>query len=285
MLTQRWHQLEILALVIVPLLGTIAAMSLAWSRYFFVRDLVILLVAYFAIGLGVTIGYHRMITHQSFTTSAPLKALILIIGCMSFEGSPITWAATHLKHHAHSDDHDDPHSPLKGFWHAHMGWLFSLKNFADPKRYVPHLIKDPVIKWVDDYALLWLFSALFIPFLLSGWTGLLWGGVVRIFLTTHITWSVNSVCHTFGRRAFVTTDRSHNNWVVGLLGFGEGWHNNHHAFPASAFHGLYWWQFDLSGIIIGLLERCGLVWEVKRVKPEILAARVQRGIQQTQLVR
>lgn len=132
--------------------------------------------------------------------------------------------------------------------------------------------------FVNRFGALWMALALLIPFAIGGWTGLLWGGVVRIFLTTHITWSVNSVCHMFGKRAFETTDESRNEWIVGLLGLGEGWHNNHHAFPRNAFHGMRWWQFDVSGIVIRLLEACGLVWDVQRVSHETVEAHRVRTI-------
>ena len=144
---------------------------------------------------------------------------------------------------------------------------------ADPNVYCRNLVKDPIVVFVSRTFLLWVALSLVIPFLIGGWTGLLWGGLVRIFLTHHVTWSVNSVCHTFGKREFETNDRSHNEWLVGLLGFGEGWHNNHHAFPRSAFHGLHWWQFDLSGYIIWTLERLGLAREVYRVSPVSLSRR------------
>lgn len=270
MFSEKLHRLEIVALVTIPLIGTIAAILLFWNQYVFWRDILMLAVGYVVIALGVAIGYHRLLTHQSFSTYPPIKAIILIFGCMAFEGGPLDWAATHLKHHAHSDQEGDPHSPLEGFWHAHVGWLFSLHNFAKPGRYTPHLMRDKVVRFVNDYAMLWMFLSLFIPFLIGGWTGLLWAGAVRVFLTTHITWSVNSVCHSFGQRTFKTTDQSHNNWLIGLLALGEGWHNNHHAFPTSAFHGLRWWQFDLAGLVIRFLEATGLAWNVKRVKPEII---------------
>ncbi|TSC79622.1 MAG: stearoyl-CoA desaturase (delta-9 desaturase) [Candidatus Peregrinibacteria bacterium Gr01-1014_25] len=258
-------------IVIIPLVATLLAIVLLWGSYVFTRDIVILIVMNFFTSIGVTVGYHRLLTHEGFHCPDWFRAILVTLGCMAWEGTPLQWASTHVKHHAHSDEEEDPHTPLHGFWHAHMGWLYQRKNFPDPQVYVPHLVSDPVIRWVDQWALLWMAIALLIPYLAGGWTGLLWGGFVRIFLTTHVTWSVNSVCHTFGKRAFETTDESRNHWVIGLLGFGEGWHNNHHAFPRSAFHGLHWWQFDLSGLLIRLWERTGLVWDVQRVAPEILA--------------
>jgi hypothetical protein len=156
---------------------------------------------------------------------------------------------------------------MEGFWHAHMGWLFR-SDIEDPKVYASHLYADPVIVFIQRTWIIWAGLALVLPYLLGGWTGFLWGGLIRIAYTHHMTWSVNSICHTFGGRAFETTDASRNNWIVGILGFGEGWHNNHHAFPENAFHGMRWWQFDLSGILIRLMEATGLMWNVKRVSRE-----------------
>ena len=261
-----------LLVVVVPFLATVLAIYLLWVRAVNWPDLALLATLYSLIALGVTIGYHRMLTHRSFRPHPVVKLILLILGSMSLEGSALSWAATHIKHHAHSDREGDPHSPIEGFFHAHMGWLFR-DSMADPNVYCRNLVKDPIVVFVSRTFLLWVALSLVIPFLIGGWTGLLWGGLVRIFLTHHVTWSVNSVCHTFGKREFETNDRSHNEWLVGLLGFGEGWHNNHHAFPRSAFHGLHWWQFDLSGYIIWTLERLGLAREVYRVSPVSLSRR------------
>lgn len=252
--------------VVAPLIATLYAITRLWQRYVTWSDIVLMLVFYVISGLGITIGFHRMLTHKSFETSKFVKALFLIMGCMAWEGNPITWASTHIKHHAHSDQEDDPHSPLVSLWHAHVGWIFT--EVADPETYGSWLRKDPVIVWVDKTWWMWGLLGMLIPFAIGGWSGLLWGGAVRMFITHHITWSVNSVCHTFGKRPFRTKDASRNNWLVGLLAFGEGWHNNHHAFPRSAFHGMEWWQFDLSSMIIRTLESAKIVWNVHRIKPD-----------------
>ena len=253
--------------VVGPLIATVYAIGQLWQRYVDGTDIALMLVFYLISGLGITIGFHRMLTHKSFETSKPIKTLFLIIGCMAWEGNPITWASTHIQHHAHSDQDDDPHSPLVSLWHAHIGWMFS-DTSADPETYGSWLRKDPVVVWVDRTWWIWGLLSMIIPFAIGGWSGLLWGGLVRMCLTHHITWSVNSVCHTFGRRPYRTKDASRNNWLVGLLAFGEGWHNNHHAFPRSAFHGMEWWQFDLSALLIRALERAKLVWNVYRVRPD-----------------
>lgn len=256
----------VLLIVLLPFLGTIYAMVMLWQQYVDWLDVTLMFTLYVISGLGITIGFHRMLTHKSFETSRPLKALFLIMGCMALEGDPISWASTHIQHHAHSDDEEDPHSPLEGLWHSHVGWLFTHKNNIE--MYGKWLTKDPTIVWVSKTWYLWAALGILIPTLIAGWSGLIWGGLVRIFLTHHITWSVNSICHTFGRRDYNTRDASRNNFIVGLLAFGEGWHNNHHAFPRSAFHGLRWWQIDISAYIIRALEKLGLVWNVYRVKPE-----------------
>ncbi len=266
----------VLAVVILPLLATVLAIVLFWQRAVQVSDLVLLAVMYSLVALGVTVGFHRMLTHRSFRANAVVKFVLLVLGSMSLEGPALDWAAIHIKHHAHSDREGDPHSPLEGFFHAHIGWMLG-DGTIDPNVYCRNLVNDRMVVFVSRTFLLWVVLSLVIPFAIGGWTGLLWGGLVRIFLTHHVTWSVNSVCHTFGKREFETNDRSHNEWMVGLLGFGEGWHNNHHAFPRSAFHGLHWWQFDLSGYVIWLLERLGLAKEVYRIPSALLARRSTRA--------
>jgi stearoyl-CoA desaturase (Delta-9 desaturase) len=266
------YKIAVLFVVIVPFLATAVAVTLLWAHAVHWSDLALLGVLYALVAFGVTIGYHRMLTHRSFRPHPVVKCLLLILGSMAVEGPAIQWAATHTKHHALSDRAGDPHSPVEGFFHAHMGWMFG-DGEGDPAVYTPHLVQDRMVVFISRNFLVWAVLGLVIPFALGGWTGLLWGGLVRIFLTHHVTWSVNSVCHTFGKRAFKTMDRSHNEWIVGLLAFGEGWHNNHHAFPRSAFHGLQWWQVDLSGYLIWLLERLGLAREVWRVSPTLVARR------------
>jgi stearoyl-CoA desaturase (Delta-9 desaturase) len=260
------NKIVMLVVVVLPFLATLFAIELLWQRAVNWTDLGLLVAFNVIAGLGITIGYHRMLTHRSFQPHPIVKFILLAFGSMAVEGPALEWAATHIKHHAHSDREGDPHSPVEGFWHAHMGWMFKSRD-ADPNVYCRNLVKDPMVVFMSRTFIVWVILSLVIPFAIGGWTGLLWGGLVRIFFTHHITWSVNSVCHTFGKREFETRDQSRNEWVVGLLAFGEGWHNNHHAFPRSAFHGLHWWQFDLSGYVIWTLERVGLVRDVYRVSP------------------
>jgi stearoyl-CoA desaturase (delta-9 desaturase) len=272
----------VLVIVVVPLLATAFAIRLLWERAVSWRDLALLLTLYSLIAFGVTVGFHRMLTHRSFQPHPAVKFILLALGSMAVEGPALSWAATHIKHHAQADREGDPHSPVEGFWHAHLGWMLR-DPLTDARVYCRHLQQDRMVVFVSRTFLLWATLSLVIPFAIGGmlggwagaWTGLLWGGLVRMSLTHHVTWSVNSVCHTFGRRAFETVDRSRNEWVVGLLAFGEGWHNNHHAFPRSAFHGLRWWQLDFSGYLIWTLERLGLARDVYRIPPALLARRSQ----------
>lgn len=272
------YKASIITLVTLPLCGVLTAMILAWKRIFFPMDLAVLLIFHTLACMGITVGYHRMLTHQGFRAPAWLRLIILVCGAMAFEGTPAQWAATHIKHHAHSDEEGDPHSPLEGFWHAHIGWLFASTNFPEVRKYAPQLMEDPVVLFVSRTTFLWMGLSLLIPFLIGGWTGFVWAGLVRVFLTTHVTWAVNSVCHTFGKREFETTDASRNHWLIGLLAYGEGWHNNHHAFPRNAFHGMRWWQLDLSGIFIRVCELLGLVTQVQRVTPEVAEAQRVRAL-------
>ena len=271
-------KIVMLVVVVLPFLATLFAIWLLWQRAVNWTDIALLIAFNVLAGLGVTVGYHRMLTHRSFQPNPVVKFIFLVFGSMAVEGSALQWAAIHIKHHAHSDREGDPHSPVEGFWHAHMGWMFN-RSFADPNIYCRNLVKDPIVVFVSRTFIFWVLLSLAIPFAIGGWTGLLWGGLVRIFLTHHITWSVNSVCHTFGKREFETRDQSRNEWIVGLLGLGEGWHNNHHAFPRSAFHGLHWWQFDLSGYVIWTLERVGLVRDVYRVTPAMRARYASKKIE------
>jgi stearoyl-CoA desaturase (delta-9 desaturase) len=263
-----WGLKLVTALVVtVPFLGLLIAMVQFWNRAFGWLDLALLVGTYIPISLGVTVGYHRLLTHHSFETNPIVKGMLLIFGSMAIEGNCIGWAANHLLHHQLSDKEGDPHSPVEGLWHAHLGWLF-IGRKADPNFYCPGLLKDPVVRFVDRTFVVWVVLGLLIPFLIGGWQGLIWGGLVRVFFVHHVTWSVNSVCHTWGSRPYATSDRSHNNWVVGLLGMGEGFHNNHHRWPRAAIHGMDRWQLDISAMVIQLLERFKLASAVYRIPLE-----------------
>jgi len=274
-----------------PLLLGLAAWQM-WNRQLHWRDIGIFLAMYIPIGLGVTIGFHRLLTHRSFKTSPALRGLFGILGTMAIEGPVISWVADHRKHHAYADRHGDPHSPhvdhgsgwrgaLRGLMHAHVGWLFDHQQRGARERFAPDLLADPVIAWVDRTFLLWSLVGLAIPFglgmliggtLTTGLEGMLWGGAVRVFVLHHVTYSINSLCHFFGRQRFATGDHSRNLQWLAPLSFGEAWHNNHHAFPTSAMHGMDRSELDLSGVLIAAMERLGLVWEVQRIGAERRAA-------------
>lgn len=273
-MAKRLEQIGVLIAVIVPLLGTIYAMYLLWERLVTWSDIAILVGMYIATAFGTTIGYHRMLTHRSFEAHPVVRAIFLALGSMAMQGPAATWASVHIEHHAETDTEHDPHSPIRGFFHAHLGWFVFNRSQAKFDKYGKWLLKDRMVQFFSKTFIFWTILTFLIPYLIGGWTGLLWGGLVRVFLTNHVTWSVNSVCHTMGWRMFETSDMSKNNWVVGLLAMGEGWHNNHHAFPRSAFHGMRWWQFDSSSYVIMLLEKVGLVKNVWRVPESAFQARL-----------
>lgn len=267
------YQLVVAAVLLAPLVATLYAIWLLWDQLIGWRELALFLGLWIATGFGVTVGFHRLLTHRSFETSAPVMAVLLALGSMANQGRCIDWAAHHLKHHAHSDGDGDPHSPLRGFFYAHAGWIVS-GSPAERERYCKRLLRDPVVLFTDRTQPLWALAGLAFPYLAAGWRGLLWGGFVRIAFVSHTTFAVNSICHMFGSRPFDTDDESRNNPVIGLLALGEGWHNNHHAFPSMAYHGMTLRQVDLSGLLIRLLARLGLVWNVKA--PSALAVERRR---------
>ena len=287
-------RLMYLLAVTLPFAGLLTAIGLLWPLGFGWAHLALLLSMYVLTGLGVTVGYHRLFTHKSFETGPVMTFIIGALGSMAAEGPIITWVATHRKHHQHSDDDEDPHSPhahgsglwgmMRGLWHAHMGWLFRDRD-VDTNRYAPDLQKDPVVRALSKTFPIWVALGLIIPAVLGGvltmsWMGvilgLLWGGFVRIFLVHHVTWSVNSICHLWGAQRFQSHDESRNNFVCALLAFGEGWHNNHHAFPASARHGLRWWEIDTSYMVIKAMKWLGLARNIRTPSPERIAAKVIR---------
>jgi stearoyl-CoA desaturase (delta-9 desaturase) len=282
---------------ILPFAGLGLVCWQLWERALHWHDLVVFAIVYVPVGLGITVGFHRHLTHRSFATTRPVRAVLAALGSAAIEGPVISWVADHRKHHAFSDEEGDPHSPhvghggglrgaLKGLFHAHVGWLFIHTQRGAKDRYAPDLLEDPTIRFIDRTFLLWVALGLAAPFGLgvaiggsiwAGLTGLLWGGLVRMLVLHHVTYSINSLCHFFGRRRFETGDESRNLFWVAMLSFGEGWHNNHHAFPTSARHGLGRFEFDPSAIVIRLLEATGLAWDVVRVPPERQARRALAG--------
>jgi stearoyl-CoA desaturase (delta-9 desaturase) len=271
--------------VVVPFVGVLVAIVLLWNRAVDGTDLAIMGGMYLVTAVGVTVGFHRLLTHRAFQTYPWLERTFAVMGSLSVQGSVLDWVADHRKHHANTDRDGDPHSPhvghgsgLRGLWHAHVGWLLETQGQADWKRYATELYEDPKMRRIGRRFPLLVLLSLAIPtlagFVLHGFTlegalrGYIWGGLVRIFFVHHITWSVNSVCHFFGRRRFEIDDHSTNVAWLSLVSLGESWHHNHHAFPRSAYHGLRWFEIDLSGLIISGMDRVGLAWNVVRIAPE-----------------
>ena len=273
---------------IVPFLCLGVVCWQVWADLLRWSDVAVFGIMYMATGLGVTVGFHRHLTHRSFATSRPIRGTLAVLGSAAIEGPVISWVADHRKHHAFSDQEGDPHSPhvghnggwrgaLTGLAHAHLGWLFVHNQRGSRDRYAPDLIADPVVRFVDRTFVVWAIGGLVAAFGL-GWaiggsvhaalTGLLWGGAVRMLALHHVTYSINSLCHYFGRKRFDTGDESRNLMWLSPFSFGESWHNNHHAFPTSAAHGLRPWEVDLSAVVIRTLEKLGLVWDVVRVDRE-----------------
>ena len=281
--TSRISQVVTLIAVVVPPLGLVSAIGLLWGVGFHWVDLALFVGLYVVCAFGTTIGFHRYFTHKGFEARAPVKALLAILGCMTMQGPVTQWVTDHRKHHALSDKPGDPHSPhvghgegawgaLRGFAHAHVGWMFSNLGMEQGREYGRDLYEDRLIRTIDRMYLLWVVLTLGIPFGIAyavggtwqaGLEGLVWGGLIRIAAYQHATFSVNSICHMFGRQDYRSRDEARNNWLVALLVFGEGWHNNHHAFPVSARHGLSRRQIDVSWLVIRTLERLRLVWNVK----------------------
>jgi stearoyl-CoA desaturase (Delta-9 desaturase) len=285
-----------LAAVILPFVAFVAAVVLLWDNGVDGADLLILAGMYLATAFGVTIGYHRLFTHKALQAKRPLELTLAVLGSMSVQGPVIEWVADHRCHHAHTDEEGDPHSPhvghgsgFKGLVHAHMGWLLSTQGQASKRKYAPDLLDDPALRRISRLFPLWVLLGLVIPAAIGyavhgtpggALRGLLWGGLVRIFFVHHITWSVNSVCHFFGRRRFDLEDHSTNVAWLALPSLGEAWHHNHHAFPRSAVHGLRRGEIDISGLVITGLEKLGLVHHVVRITPERQRQR-EAGARQT----
>ncbi|MFC6080507.1 acyl-CoA desaturase [Sphaerisporangium aureirubrum] len=271
------------AIVVLPFVALGAAIFLAWGRGITLTDLIIAAVLYIVTGLGVTVGFHRLLTHGSFTTRPWVRVALGVAGSMSFQGNLIDWVAVHRRHHAFTDRPGDPHSPyrygtslrgqLQGLAHSHLGWLF-INDQTPAERYAPDLLADPAMVRVGRAFPLLCALSLALPFglgwaisgtLYGGLTAFLWAGLIRIALLQHVTWSVNSLCHVVGSRPYRTRrhDRSTNVWPLALLSFGESWHNGHHSEPTCARHGVERGQIDPSAGLIRLLERLGWAADVR----------------------
>lgn len=280
-----------LTAVVLPMAAVVLGMVSLWGRGFTWVDFALLSSMYALTVLGITVGYHRFFTHRSFETHGAVALVLAVLGSMAVQGRLFNWVALHRRHHQHSDAPGDPHSPhlagssfwgvLRGMWHAHLGWLFK-PHLPDLPRYVKDLQQSAALRIVDKTFFLWVALGLVIPAIVGGlitgtysgaFWGFMWGGLVRVLLVHHVTWSVNSVCHLWGRRPFQSSDESRNNFLFGVLAFGEGWHNTHHAFPTSARHGLRWWQIDVSYWVILALSWLRLAWNLKMPSRQLLRAK------------
>lgn len=281
-----------LVVTILPFLGAAIGIPLLWNRGVKALDLSLFFIFYVITGMGVTVGFHRMLTHRSFDAVKPVRIALAVAGSMAVQGPVIRWVADHRRHHAFADQPGDPHSPhleehegvkgvLTGLWHAHTGWFFDTEK-TNIRRFAPDLVADRALRKVDKLFPVLTLTSFLLPGVLGlvitrtwmgGVTAFVWGGLARIFFLHHVTWSINSICHFYGNRPFKSKDLSTNNWAMALLSFGEGWHNSHHAFPTSYKHGLGRGQFDPSAGLITGLKNLGLARNIKVPTPEQMAAK------------
>jgi stearoyl-CoA desaturase (delta-9 desaturase) len=286
-----WEQLALYFFVVVPFLALAVAVPVAWGWGLGWHDIVLAVIFYIISGLGVTVGFHRYLTHGAFKAKRPLRIALAAAGTMAIEGPVIRWVADHRRHHAFSDREGDPHSPwrygetigalLKGLWHAHIGWLFDVEH-TNKDRFTPDLLADKDLVRVEKQFPIWVAITMLGPPLIGGlWsmsftgalTAFFWASLVRISVLHHVTWSINSICHTIGERPFVARDKSTNFWPLAILSFGESWHNSHHADPTCARHGTLRGQLDISARVIRWFEKLGWAYDVRWPTPERLAAR------------
>ena len=277
---------------VLPFIGAAIGIPALWGHGVKALDLGLFFIFYVITGMGVTVGFHRLLTHRSFETTKPIKVALAIAGSAALQGPVIRWVADHRRHHAYADKPGDPHSPhleehegvkgvLRGLWHAHTGWFFDPEK-TNIKKFAPDLVTDTALRKVDRSFPLIAFMSVVLPGILGlvitrswmgGLTAFIWGGLARIFFLHHVTWSINSICHFYGSRPFRSKDLSTNNWIMALLSFGEGWHNSHHAFPTSYKHGLGRFQFDPSAWFITGLKKTGLARNVRMPSPNQMAAK------------
>jgi stearoyl-CoA desaturase (delta-9 desaturase) len=273
--------------VVLPFIGFVLAILLLWDKVVDWTSLAIFAGMYILTVQGVTLGFHRLLTHRSFQTYKPMQYALAIVGSMAVEGPVMNWVADHRKHHAHTDVVGDPHSPhghgpglrgaVAGLWHAHMGWLFEQSGTSEHERYARDLYQDRGMQRIHKLFGLWVALSIAVPALVGfavkgtlwgAFEAALWGGAVRIFCVHHMTWSINSVCHFFGSRRFRVDDHSTNVFWLALISMGESWHHNHHTFPRSAFHGLRSWELDPTAWVIRAMRRVKLAWNVVEITPE-----------------
>ncbi|MBW3659470.1 MAG: acyl-CoA desaturase [Actinobacteria bacterium] len=293
---ERVQKITMLIVTVLPLVGVVAAMVQLWGWGITPVDFSIFLGFYVLTGLGITVGYHRLFTHKSFDAPKPVRIFWAIAGSLAVQGSVIDWVATHRRHHAFSDEFGDPHSPhldaadgfkgvFRGLYHAHLGWMFNTET-TSAETWAPDLLQEDAIVRIDRAFPKLIIATFVLPAIIGGlvtmsfWgavSAAIWGGLVRMFLLHHVTWAINSICHFYGTRPFESRDEARNNPIMALLAFGEGWHNAHHAFPASARHGLRWWEFDASWITIRTMQVLGLARNIKLPSSTQLARKRRRA--------
>jgi stearoyl-CoA desaturase (delta-9 desaturase) len=280
---------------LTPLLALLAAVPFAWGWGLTWVDVGLAVLFYCASGLGVTVGFHRYLTHGAFKARNPLRIALAVAGSFAVQGPVIQWVADHRRHHAYADKQGDPHSPwlygtdpvavARGFWHAHMGWLFE-RDTTNINRFAPDLLADRGMTRVNSLFPVFTLATLLVPALLGGlltwswWgalTALFWAGLVRIGVLHHVTWAVNSICHMIGERPFTSRDKSANFWPMAIVSFGESWHNSHHADPTCARHGVERGQLDISARMIWVFEKLGWVHKVRWPTPQRLAKRTPQN--------
>ena len=282
--------------VLLPFGAFVLAIALAWGSLVTAEALAIAAVMYLITGFGITVGFHRLLAHRAFVAQPPVRLALAAAGTMAMMGGPVRWVTNHRKHHAFADEEGDPHSPhltgmgglrgaVAGLYHAHLGWIFT-GGRAAKERYAPDLLDDRLVRFVDRTAGAWVLLGMALPFTV-GWAlggtleaaliAFVWGGPARVFIGHHMTFSINSLCHFMGRRRFETGDESRNLVWLAPLSLGEAWHNNHHAFPTSAFHGLRRRDVDPGGWLIAGFERLRLVSDVNRVSPDRQRRKLRRG--------
>jgi stearoyl-CoA desaturase (delta-9 desaturase) len=292
---RRFQKVHAVAIVVLPALGLAAGLAMAWRVGLTTLDLALFVGMFVLTMLGISAGYHRHFSHRSFRANRPVRVFLGICGSMAAQGSVSYWVSNHRRHHHYADRPGDLHSPyyaeerrlgwVEGFWHAHMGWTFN-HDMTNPLVFGRDLYRDRAIARVSQLYLAWVALGLAIPFALGGllsgtWTGavsgLLWGGFARMFFCYHFTNGIDSVTHIFGRRPFVTQDYSTNNAWMALPTMGEGWHNNHHAFPSSAIFGFRWWQIDPGAWLIRGFEKAGWAWDVQLPPPNAVAQKSRQA--------
>jgi stearoyl-CoA desaturase (Delta-9 desaturase) len=298
----RAHRNINIAAVVLPFIAFLAAIPLLWAEWVGPLDLVLLVILYCLSTVGITVGFHRLLTHRAFQTFKPAEYAFAVLGSLAVEGPVIGWVSDHRRHHAFADEEGDPHSPhigqdgeeagtLSGLWHAHLGWLFDHPTAEGAEKYAPDLLEDSGMRFISRWFGLWVALGLAIPFaigwvvtgaVLGGVLAFFWAGLVRVFLVHHVTFSINSICHFFGRRRFETDDESTNVFWLAIPSLGESWHHNHHAFPRSAAHGLRWWEVDIGGLVVRAMKRLGLAWNVVLISPERQQQRLAQATRRPQ---